>query len=156
MLRCVFFSLEKQDGSWKVCHVGSFLNLRFYVNVYRYWPFRTSSRCPFDKVCSFNQKIRLKDQIGTKHFGHGKYTLFTTFVCSSWHSPFKRAIKVGGKCQIDGGNLIITLCLLLSGDVHQSPISSDESIGAAACYNREGQKGQSNDPLFRVYTINRP
>lgn len=116
-------------------------------------PFRTSSRCPFDKVCSFNQKIRLKVQIGTKHFGHGKYTLFNTFVYSRRHSPFKRAIKVGGKCQIDGGNLIITLCLLLSGDVHQcpGPFCSNKSIGAAACYNREGQKGRSNDSLSGMH-----
>lgn len=39
-------------------------------------PFCTWSRCPFDKVCGSIQKIRFEDQIGTKHFGHRKYTLF--------------------------------------------------------------------------------
>lgn len=35
------------------------------------------------------------------------------------------------------------------------PFSSDKSIGAPASYNRDGQKGSSNNPLFQVCIINR-
>ena len=74
-----------------------------------------------------------------KQFGYGKKTLMDTFLYPCWY-PVRRNDKNGDKRQVNGGRLIICICLLLSGDIHQCPgpmprntISKRPTAGAMVC-----------------------
>ena len=62
-----------------------------------------------------SNKLVLKKQLG-----YGKKILMDTFLCPCWY-PTKRNEKGGVKRQVNGDKLIICICLLLSGDIHQCP-----------------------------------
>ncbi|KAI4805087.1 hypothetical protein KUCAC02_009720 [Chaenocephalus aceratus] len=84
-----------------------------------------------------------------KHFGYGKHALMQTFVLTAGQHQqhnLKRNNEVRDKRQ---GNccIIITLYLLLSGDVHQCPGPTTRNI------NREVTK--SNNPVSQVHDTHR-
>lgn len=56
----------------------------------------------------------------TKHFGLGRYVLAVTFMYPHLHSKVRKYSKSVLKSQ-QSLALIITICLLLSGDIHQCP-----------------------------------
>lgn len=63
----------------------------------------------------------------TKQLDYGKKTLLETFLYTqeycilyTWYSA-RRKSNAGVKRQINGGALIICMCLLLFGDIHQCP-----------------------------------
>lgn len=60
-------------------------------------------------------------KLGGKHFGYGKNIVATTFVFPSLMTSFKKRLKKQSERSSQGETLIIILCLLLSGDVHQCP-----------------------------------
>lgn len=55
----------------------------------------------------------------TKQY-YGKKTLLEMFLFPGWYSA-RRKSNAGVKRQINGGALIICMCLILSGDIHQCP-----------------------------------
>lgn len=56
----------------------------------------------------------------TNQLDYGKKTLLETFLYAGWY-PARCKSKARVKRQINGGDLIICMCLLLSGDIHQCP-----------------------------------
>lgn len=79
-----------------------------------------------------------------KQRGYGKKILMDTFLYPNWY-PARRIDKNNKKQQVNGGHLIICICLLLSGDIHQCPgpmprnrsaPSKITSAGATWCINR--------------------
>lgn len=61
-----------------------------------------------------SNKLLLKKQLG-----YGKKILMDTFLYPCWY-PARQNDKAGIKRQVNGGELIICVCLL-SGDIHQCP-----------------------------------
>lgn len=55
-----------------------------------------------------------------KHFGYGNKVLFDTFIQPSLYNTTNKRIMTTPKSQ-RSDNLVIILCLLLSGDIHQCP-----------------------------------
>lgn len=79
-----------------------------------------------------------------KQLGYGNKILMDTFLYPSWY-PARCMDKNNRKQQVNGGHLIICICLLLSGDIHQCPgpmprnrptPSKITSAGAMWCMNR--------------------
>lgn len=76
---------------------------------------------------------------GGKHFGYGKNVVAATFVSPSLLISSKKGQFRGGG-QVNRENVIVMLCLLLSGDVHQCPgpiRNNDKEDRSEFCIQRE-------------------
>lgn len=85
-----------------------------------------------------------------KHFGYGKYVLFATFCpCRYFHtSKYGKTTVKRQSCAA----LVIAICLLLSGDIHQCPgpvhtnMAVDENTGALC----QPANPRRNNTVFQV------
>ncbi|CAM4651696.1 unnamed protein product [Leuciscus chuanchicus] len=97
-------------------------------------------------------------KFGGKHFGFGKTIVATTFVFPGLMSSFKKRLKKQPERSSQGETLIIILCLLLSGDVHQCPgpisnsVDSDKMTGSgdAVCAHPAGSNAASVSEHFHL------
>jgi len=70
--------------------------------------------------CLQSNFFHLSKFLVTKQLDYGKKTLLETFLYPGWYSARCKS-KARVKRQINGRDLIICMCLLLSGDIHQCP-----------------------------------